>query len=105
MPRAPVRVFVSSTWKDLQPERKAVEELIHQLRTTQYAGMEYFGSQPEDTTLGSLNEIESCDLYIGIISGRYGSGITEAEYDRAFQLGLPCLIYFNLKTAVRRAHR
>jgi len=37
----PVRVFVSSTWIDLQPEREAVERIIHRMRRLEFAGMEY----------------------------------------------------------------
>src|SRR5262245_2190416 len=30
-----LRVFVSSTWKDLQPERQAAEQVVHRLRAAQ----------------------------------------------------------------------
>jgi len=89
-----IRVFVSSTWLDLQPERKAVERALQRLRETQFLGMEYFGSRDEDTRTASLDEVGRADLYLGIFGGRYGSGITEAEYRRARERGLPCLIYF-----------
>jgi len=42
-----VRVFVSSTWLDLHPERAAVETAIHRLRETWFAGLELAGSLPE----------------------------------------------------------
>ena len=89
-----VSVFVSSTWIDLQPERVAVERALNFLRETKLNGMEYFGSQAEDTRDVSLAEVEKSDLYIGVIGGRYGSGITEAEYDRAMQLSLKCFVFF-----------
>jgi len=89
-----VRVFVSSTWLDLRPERAAVEDLMQRFRETKFIGMEFFGSREETTLQVSLAEVGRSDLYIGIIGGRYGSGITESEYDQAQTLGRPCLIYF-----------
>ncbi|MGE0644906.1 MAG: DUF4062 domain-containing protein [Nitrospira sp.] len=78
-----VRVFVSSTWLDLQPERQAVEKALQRMRQTKLTGMEYFGSRDETTRDVSLKEVDRSDVYVGIIGGRYGSGITEEEYRRA----------------------
>ena len=89
-----LHVFVSSTWLDLQPERAAVETAMQRLRETKFVGMEYFGSRDEDTRRVSLDEVDRSQVYVGILGGRYGSGITEAEYRRAWELGLPCFIYF-----------
>jgi hypothetical protein len=86
-------VFVSSTWLDLQPERNAVELALQRLRETKFTGMEYFGSREETTLHASLDEVDRSQIYMGIIGGRYGSGITEAEYHRARARGLPCFIY------------
>jgi hypothetical protein len=96
-----VRVFVSSTWIDLKPERERVEEVLDRFKDTKFIGMERFGSHPETTRVESLREIDQCDLYLGIIGGRYGSGITEAEYDRAREKGLPCFVYFKQEQQVR----
>jgi Domain of unknown function (DUF4062) len=94
MPPATVCVFVSSTWLDLQPERKAVEAALQRLRETKFVGMEYFGSRDESTHHASLDEVDRSQVYVGIFGGRYGSGITEAEYCRARGRDLPCFIYF-----------
>lgn len=91
--RAVIRVFVSSTWIDLQPERSAVARALARLRETKFVGMEYFGSRDETPLEVSLAEVEASDLYLGIVGDRYGSGITEKEYRRARELGLPCFIY------------
>ena len=90
----PVRIFVSSTWEDLQPEREAVEKALHRMQDTAFAGMEYFGSRPETPKDVSLAEVDRSAFYIGIFAHRYGSGITEAEYRRARERGIPCLVYF-----------
>ena len=89
----PVRVFVSSTWEDLQPERDAVEKALHRMREGAFAGMEYFGSRPKTPRKVSLDEVDRSDIYVGIFAHRYGSGITDAEYRRAWRRGIPCLIY------------
>lgn len=94
-----IRVFVSSTWLDLQPERRAVENTINRMSGAKFIGMEYFGSRHETTGRASLDEVDKSDLYIGVIGGRYGSGITEAEYRRALERGLPCFIYFKDEAA------
>jgi hypothetical protein len=88
------RIFVSSTWLDLQPERHAVEDAINRMNAGKFVGMEYFGSRPETTEGTSLDEVDRTDIYVGIIGGRYGSGITEKEYRRARERDLPCFIYF-----------
>jgi hypothetical protein len=93
-PVAIVYVFVSSTYLDLQLERKAVEAALQRLRETKFVGMEYFGSRDEDTRRASLDEVDRSQVYVGIFGGRYGSGITEAEYRRARERGLTCRIYF-----------
>jgi len=87
------KVFISSTWQDLQPERAAVESAILRMRDTEFAGMEYFGSRAETPRDVSLQEVDACNLYVGIFARRYGSGITEEEYRRAVARGVPVLIY------------
>jgi Domain of unknown function (DUF4062)/Tetratricopeptide repeat len=94
MPVEVAQVFVSSTWLDLQPERQAVEAALHRLHETKFVGMEYFGSRDETTRRTSLDEVDRSRVYVGIIAGRYGSGITEDEYRRARELNLPCFVYF-----------
>jgi hypothetical protein len=79
---------------DLQPEREAIEKALNQMKNTSFAGMEYFGSRPETPRELSLAQVVHCNVYIGIFAHRYGSGITEAEYRRALERGIPCLIYF-----------
>jgi tetratricopeptide (TPR) repeat protein len=99
-PPTPLKVFVSSTWLDLEPERKAVEQALQRLRETAFIGMEYFGSRDENTRRASLDEVDRSHVYVGIFAARYGSGITEDEYRRAREHNLPCFIYFKSKSAI-----
>src|SRR5437867_122142 len=100
MPAPHLRVLVSSTWMDLQPERRAIEQALARLPEIEFVGMEYFGSRTETTRTVSLLEVDATELYVGVIGGRYGSGITEAEYRRARECKLPCLIYFKDDAAI-----
>src|SRR5438552_38852 len=88
-----VRVYVSSTWHDLQVERQAVEQALQQIRETKFVGMEYFGSRSEGSRQGSLDELDRSDVYIGILGERFGSGITAEEYRRALERRMPCFLY------------
>jgi hypothetical protein len=99
MPRAPIRVFISSTMKDLQPEREAVERALQSL-DLQAVRAETIGSQSASPYEVSLMMAQNCDIYLGIYGGRYGTvvpgdgrSITEIEYHTARQLGKPILIY------------
>ena len=99
-----VRVFVSSTWKDLQPERAAVEKVLHRIEETKFVGMEYFGSRDETTRQASLDDVDKSDVYVGILGARYGSGITEEEYKRALENEIPCFWYVMEEERLDRLH-
>jgi tetratricopeptide (TPR) repeat protein len=87
-------VFISSTWLDLRPEHEAAERAVNSMRETKYVGMKYFGARDENTRRASLNEVDRSRVYVGIIGDRYGSGITEDEYERASARCLQRFIYF-----------
>ena len=76
------------------PERQAVERATARLRSIRFVGMEHFGARDGTTRQVSLDEVDRCQVYVGVIGPRWGSGITEAEYRRAQARGLPCLLYF-----------
>ena len=88
-----VNVFVSSTQHDLEAERQALERMTQRLELTKFVGPEYLGSRDENTTDGSLDEVDRSDVFVIVLAGRYGSGITEKEYRRARARGLPCFTY------------
>lgn len=94
-----MKLFVSSTYLDLQDYRKCVDEIINRLES-QYRGMEYFGSRPSEPKKVCFDEISKCDIFVGIYAHRYGfiskgdsSSITEQEFDFAQSLGIPCYCY------------
>ncbi|MFL6207492.1 MAG: DUF4062 domain-containing protein [Pyrinomonadaceae bacterium] len=95
-----MRVFVSSTYKDLIDHRRAVADALERLGL-QLDRMETFGARPQDATRACLTEIEASELFIGIYAHRYGYipadsaiSITEAEFDHAFNNRRPTFCFF-----------
>jgi tetratricopeptide (TPR) repeat protein len=88
-----MKVFISSTYKDLIEYRAAA---IRAIEGTSYQAvkMEVFGARPDEPLHACLKEVEESDLFIGIYALRYGFipdradiSITEMEYIHAKQLG------------------
>ncbi|MBN2394514.1 MAG: DUF4062 domain-containing protein [Anaerolineae bacterium] len=95
----PIRVFVSSTIKDLQPERDVVARALQSL-DLEVVRAENIGSQSASPYEVSLMMEQQCDIYLGIYGGRYGSivpgdgrSITEIEYHTAREKEKPILLY------------
>jgi hypothetical protein len=94
------RVFISSTFLDLQDYRSAVREGIRQLGLEDIA-MEHFGARderPKEECLRIINN--ETDYFVGIYAHRYGFipkkskvSITHAEYLAASKTDVPKLIY------------
>lgn len=92
-------VFISSTYQDLAPHRKAVWDLLTEFDAA-VRGMEDFGARSETPLETCLIELEQSDIYIGIIGFRLGSieettgkSYTQMEYERALDLKKTVLIY------------
>jgi hypothetical protein len=87
------QVFVSSTFADLQEERRGVIQTLMEISCSP-AGMELFPAQDEEQLEFIKRVIDDCDYYLLIIGGRYGSttaegvSYTEQEYDYAISRGL-----------------
>ena len=88
-----MKVFISSTYKDLIDYRAAA---IRAVEGTSYQAskMEVFGARNEEPLVTSLKEVEGSDIFIGIYAHRYGHvpdksdiSITEMEYVHAKKLG------------------
>jgi hypothetical protein len=85
------QVFVSSTYLDLQSERKAIAQALLECNCIP-AGMELFPSSDERSMDIIHRVIDDSDYYLLVIAGKYGSTIrrgkriisfTELEYDYA----------------------
>lgn len=93
------KVFVSSTCYDLAEERSQLERFIisygFQPILSEYSDVFY--DPDEHTHNACVKEVSHCDLFILIISGRFGGkhidgdgeSITQAEYNEARRLKIP----------------
>ena len=94
-----MKVFISSTFLDLQEYRRAAIEAVNRLQGQPLA-MELFGAQPQEPAAVCEEEVRACDVLIGIYAYRYGfvpagqeKSITQMEYELARELGRPCLCF------------
>lgn len=93
------QVFVSSTYEDLKDERNKVLQALLRIDCIPI-GMEYFNAADEDQFTVIKDLISSCDYYVLILGGKYGSieeksqkSYTQLEYEYAkSQL---CMAYTN----------
>jgi len=94
-----MKVFLSSTYLDLIEHRKAV---VQALRTMdeEVGHMEIFGARDEEATTVSLEELDKCDVLVGVYAYRYGTippdskaSVTEQEYLHAMSKKIPVLIF------------
>jgi hypothetical protein len=94
------QVFVSSTYSDLQDERRKVIQTLMEMDCIP-SGMEIFPAMDEEQWEFIKRVISDCDYYLLIIGERYGSvtseGIsyTEKEYDFAVSSGLKVLVFIH----------
>lgn len=93
-------IFISSTFEDLQPHRKAIWELLEDYEV-HVNGMERFGARKDAPIDTCLSAVERSDIYLGIIAYRLGNihpvhkkSYTQLEYEKAAHLGKEILIYF-----------
>ena len=95
-----MKVFLSSTLRDLVLERKAVLKALQKKRQSVIA-MEFFLSEPStplDTALRELRDSDVVLLVIGfragsLVPGTLGITYTQAEYFEAVALGRPVLAF------------
>ena len=94
-----MRIFISSTSNDLEQHREKVIAAIRRADLTPVC-MEDFHVEDIIPLDKCLNDLASCDLYVGIFAWRYGfipegydKSITELEYRKAREMKIPCLIF------------
>lgn len=94
------QVFISSTFEDLQNERKEVMQALLELDCIP-AGMELFPASSEDQWSLIKRVIDDCDYYLLVMGGRYGScndeGIsyTELEFRYALDANKPIISFLH----------
>lgn len=92
-------VMISSTARDLPDYREQVEKAC--LRASMFPEMmEQLPALDADGIEASLALVDKADVYIGLFAHRYGyipeghdKSITEMEYERAVERGIPRLIF------------
>lgn len=92
-------IFLCSTINDLSSERAKVLEAIRRLQLS-HDSMEFFGARPRTPLDTCLEEVRKSDVVVVIVGHRYGTlvedlriSFSEAEYNEAQKLGIPCLVY------------
>ena len=95
-----MKTFLSSTYLDLKEHRHAVVEALERLGQD-VGRMEVFGARPDEPTTACLDEVEACDLFVGVYAHRYGFvplgseiSITEREFNHATQFNKPIFCFF-----------
>lgn len=98
-----LRVYVSSTSRDLQDHRAAVSKYLRKVGYED-AAMEHYVAGEERPLATCLEDVRSCAVYIGIFAWRYGfipageqRSITELEYRAADEAGIERLIFLARK--------
>ena len=96
------KIYISSTYNDLEEYREAVYHTLRQLRHDVIAMEDYVASDQRPLAK-CLADVVECDVYIGIFAWRYGyippkdnpegKSITELEYRKATEAGKTSLIF------------
>lgn len=94
------QVFVSSTFRDLENERKKLTGALLEVECIP-SGMELFPAADEDSWTLIKRVIDECDYYVLVLAGRYGSihpsglSYTEMEYNYASERGKPRIAFLH----------
>ena len=65
------KIYISSTFRDLQSFRKVVDRALRRIQQDVVA-MEYYVSENKRPLEKCLEDVRQCDFYIGIFAWRYG---------------------------------
>ena len=93
------RVFISSTSIDLPEHRQKVIDACNQLHLIP-DGMKHWPAADSEALKFCLDKVNQADVFVGIYAHRYGwippgesKSITELEYDRAVERGIPRYLF------------
>ncbi|MEO8006128.1 MAG: DUF4062 domain-containing protein [Betaproteobacteria bacterium] len=100
-------VYLSSTLKDLEAERDAVEEVLK----GKYLVKQSYDASEDSLIESCRKDVANCQLYIGILGLRYGYipstdwnkdklSITEIEYNCAVDAKVPCFMFMKSEDAI-----
>jgi WD40 repeat protein len=103
METAPLRVYLSSTFQDLEEYRRAVFVGLDKAGLN-VARMESYPAMDRRPLQQCLDDVARSDLYVGLFAWRYGytppagqnpdgRSITELEYRHALATGIPTLLF------------
>jgi tetratricopeptide (TPR) repeat protein len=102
-----MKVYLSSTLKDLQNERNAVRKALE----GECVVVDSYSASDSAVVESCLADVERCDVYVGIIGFRYGEtprgyekSITHLEYDRATACDLRRFIFLKTPEAIPPMH-
>jgi hypothetical protein len=94
-----LKIFLSSTMKDLGPEREIAARAVEALHLEALRA-ETFGARPGTPADVCMEMVRECDVFIGIYGGRYGyapqgqsPSVTELEFLEARQRAKDILVY------------
>lgn len=88
----PLSLFISSTMQELAAERRIVQATLSNYRMYGWLWEDDAGARPTPTRETFLQEVEACDIYLGLFWLDYGRYTIE-EYEHAHLHGKPCLVY------------
>ncbi len=102
----PLKIFLSSTYSDLRPERELAQDVIIRLKQ-QFIGMEFFPASDQTPLEVCLSQIESSDVVIliighryGVVSREFGKSIVELEYEQAIRQKKRVLVFIKADTSL-----
>jgi hypothetical protein len=101
-----LNIYISSTYEDLKEYRDAVARILRKIEDAKIIAMEDYVAKDQRPLQKCLQDVASSDIYVGIFAWRYGYvpndvkdenpnnlSITELEYKKAKEKGIPCLIF------------
>ena len=88
----PLSLFISSKMAELAEERQAVQRALKNYNMYGWLFEKDAGARPESIQQTYLEEVASCDIYIGLFWQGYGQYTIE-EFEKARALHKPCLVY------------
>jgi hypothetical protein len=98
-------VFLSSTFRDLAPDR-AILKLALESSGYQVLGMELFTASPDPPLATCLAELDRSHIYVGIIGECFGScplgykkSYTQLEYEHAIKRKMPIFCFLTANDA------